>query len=136
MRRHQTVRSAIYAGIAARTRSQPFAFLAGDTGYYTARGELYVLDRIKDLVKCMDQQVAPAELEELLQEHAEVVQAAVAGVPHPEYGEAPRAFVVLKATPATADGRREMELALIAYIKSKLSDQERRTTINHVTNLN
>ncbi|XP_065288328.1 uncharacterized protein [Dermacentor albipictus] len=90
----------------------------GDTGYYTARGELYVLDRIKDLVKCMDQQVAPAELEELLQEHEEVAQAAVAGVPHPEYGEAARAFVVLKAMPATTDKRHEMKLALIAYIKN------------------
>ncbi|XP_077497279.1 uncharacterized protein LOC144107920 isoform X1 [Amblyomma americanum] len=90
----------------------------GDTGYYTARGELYMLDRLKDLIKCMDQQVAPAELEELLQEHPDVAQAAVTGVPHAEYGEAPIAFVVLKSQPATEDERRAKTLALTAYIKS------------------
>ncbi|KAK8762350.1 hypothetical protein V5799_026383 [Amblyomma americanum] len=91
----------------------------GDTGYYTARGELYMLDRLKDLIKCMDQQVAPAELEELLQEHPDVAQAAVTGVPHAEYGEAPIAFVVLKSQPATEDERRAKTLALTAYIKSE-----------------
>ncbi|KAH6920628.1 hypothetical protein HPB50_028384 [Hyalomma asiaticum] len=38
----------------------------GDTGYYSADGLFYVCGRIKELIKCMDQQVAPAELEELL----------------------------------------------------------------------
>ncbi|XP_037583086.1 uncharacterized protein LOC119466640 [Dermacentor silvarum] len=91
----------------------------GDTGYYTSRGELYVLDRIKDIVRCMDQQVAPAELEELLQEHPDVTQAAVAGVPHPEYGEAPRAFVVLEEgqRPATKQEEEAKKAALAAYMK-------------------
>ncbi|XP_077495388.1 luciferin 4-monooxygenase-like isoform X2 [Amblyomma americanum] len=90
---------------------------SGDTGYYSARGELYVLDRIKDLIKCMDQQVAPAELEELLQEHPDVAQAAVAGVPHPEYGEAPLAFVVLDRRPETEDDERVKKVAITGYIK-------------------
>lgn len=64
-------------------------------GHYDVHGQLYIVDRVKDLIKCMDQQVAPAELEELLMRHELVRQAAVAGVPHRQYGEAPRAFVVL-----------------------------------------
>ncbi|XP_037559001.1 probable 4-coumarate--CoA ligase 1 [Dermacentor silvarum] len=67
----------------------------GDIGYYTESGKLFVVDRIKELIKCMDQQVAPAELEDLLVQHEAVKEAAVTGVPHREYGEAARAFVVL-----------------------------------------
>ncbi|XP_077501216.1 uncharacterized protein LOC144112008 [Amblyomma americanum] len=66
----------------------------GDLGYYTPDGRFYVCSRLKDLIKCMDQQVAPAELEELLSSDPEVRQVVVVGVPHPEYGEAARAFVV------------------------------------------
>lgn len=68
---------------------------AGDIGYYTEGGKLFVVDRIKELIKCMDQQVAPAELEDLLVQHEAVKEAAVTGVPHRDYGEAARAFVVL-----------------------------------------
>ncbi|XP_077556831.1 luciferin 4-monooxygenase-like [Haemaphysalis longicornis] len=70
-------------------------YKTGDVGHYDVHGQLYIVDRVKDLIKCMDQQVAPAELEELLMRHELVRQAAVAGVPHRQYGEAPRAFVVL-----------------------------------------
>ncbi|KAL1483737.1 hypothetical protein MTO96_033011 [Rhipicephalus appendiculatus] len=66
----------------------------GDTGYYTTDGLFYVCGRIKELIKCMDQQVAPAELEELLAADPGVQQVVVAGVPHPKFGEAARAFVV------------------------------------------
>ncbi|KAL3195308.1 hypothetical protein MRX96_015784 [Rhipicephalus microplus] len=67
----------------------------GDVGHYDDHGQLYIVDRVKDLIKCMDQQVAPAELEDLLMRHPFVLQVAVAGVPHRKMGEAPRAFVVL-----------------------------------------
>nr|XP_037284670.1 luciferin 4-monooxygenase-like isoform X1 [Rhipicephalus microplus] len=68
----------------------------GDIGYYNESGEFYIVDRIKDMFKCMDRQVAPSEIEEVLTQHEAVKEAAVVGVPHVEYGEAPRAFVVLK----------------------------------------
>ncbi|KAM7290031.1 4-coumarate--CoA ligase-like 7 [Ixodes scapularis] len=67
----------------------------GDLGHFDGDGKVYIVDRVKDLIKCMDQQVAPAELEDLLMTHPLVVQVAVAGVPHNPYGEAARAFVVL-----------------------------------------
>lgn len=41
-------------------------------------------------------QVAPAELEALLRNHPSIADAAVIGVPHPMYGEVPKAFVVAK----------------------------------------
>lgn len=66
----------------------------GDVGYYTEDGYFFVVDRIKEMIKCMDQQVAPAELENILFVHDDVKEVAVVGVPHAEYGEAARAFVV------------------------------------------
>lgn len=68
----------------------------GDIGYYSEVGDFYVVDRIKEMFKCMDQQVAPSEIEDLLMQHDAVKEAAVVGVPHAEFGEAPRAFVVLR----------------------------------------
>nr|XP_054919978.1 uncharacterized protein LOC126516939 [Dermacentor andersoni] len=67
---------------------------SGDIGYYSTDGRIFVCGRLKELIKCMDQQVAPAELEELLAADPDVLQVIVVGVPHPQYGEAPRAFVV------------------------------------------
>lgn len=40
--------------------------------------------------------MAPAELEEILRDHPDVADAAVVGVPHPEFGEVPKAFLIPK----------------------------------------
>ncbi|KAH6945101.1 hypothetical protein HPB50_007207 [Hyalomma asiaticum] len=69
-------------------------FCTGDMGYYTEDGCFFLCGRFKELIKCMDQQVSPAELEELLAADPDVRHVVVAGVPHPKYGEAARAFVV------------------------------------------
>ncbi|KAK8783580.1 hypothetical protein V5799_010057 [Amblyomma americanum] len=69
-------------------------FSSGDAGYYDSCGRLYVVERLKDMIKCLDQQVAPAEIESLLAQHPLVMEAAVVGIEHPDFGEAPTAFVV------------------------------------------
>lgn len=86
----------------------------GDIGYYTEDGKLYVVDRIKELIKCMDQQVAPAELEDLLVQHDAVKEVVVTGVPHHEYGEAARAFVVLFQKEAASDTLQQQLAKLVA----------------------
>ncbi|KAL1481190.1 hypothetical protein MTO96_002418 [Rhipicephalus appendiculatus] len=70
-------------------------FRSGDAGYYDHSGQLYVVERLKDMIKCLDQQVAPAEIETLLTQHPLVLEAAVVGINNPEFGEAPTAFVVI-----------------------------------------
>ncbi|KAK8774363.1 hypothetical protein V5799_011104, partial [Amblyomma americanum] len=76
---------------------------SGDCGYYDEHGRFYIVDRLKHMIKCMANQVVPAELEELLlREHgAEVAEVSVVGLPHSELGEAPAAAVVL-----SEEGRR------------------------------
>lgn len=86
----------------------------GDIGYYTEDGMFYIVDRIKEMIKCMDQQVAPAELEDLLLKHEDVKEVAVAGIPHPEYGEAARAFVVLFNGSSVNEDLRTKLLKLVA----------------------
>ncbi|CAN7996992.1 unnamed protein product [Ixodes hexagonus] len=70
--------------------------LPGDLGYHDDAGRLYVVDRLKQMIKCMDNQLAPAELEEILLSHDAVKEVAVVGLPSPKYGEAPAACVVLR----------------------------------------
>jgi long-chain acyl-CoA synthetase len=66
----------------------------GDIGWVDDQGYLYIVDRKKEMIKYKSFSVAPAELEAVLLEHPEVSDCAVIGVPDPESGEVPRAFVV------------------------------------------
>jgi long-chain acyl-CoA synthetase len=66
----------------------------GDMAITDDDGYLYLVDRSKDLVIVSGFNVYPAEVEEVLTAHADVVEAGVIGVPHPHTGEAVKAFVV------------------------------------------
>ena len=68
----------------------------GDLGYVDADGHLYVVDRLKELIKYKGFQVPPAELEAVLLRHPDVADAAVIGLPDDEAGEIPVGFVVLR----------------------------------------
>ncbi len=68
----------------------------GDIGHVDGDGHVYVVDRLKELIKYKGFQVAPAELEALLLTHPAVADAAVVGLPDPEAGEVPAGYVVLK----------------------------------------
>jgi acyl-CoA synthetase (AMP-forming)/AMP-acid ligase II len=68
----------------------------GDIGHYDDDGHLYIVDRLKELIKYKGFQVPPAELEALLLTHPQVADAAVIGLPDGEAGEIPAAYVVLK----------------------------------------
>lgn len=69
---------------------------SGDLGYVDDDGELYVLDRLKDLIKYRGCQVSPPEIEVILHTHPAVMEVAVVGVPHPTDDEHPVAFVTTK----------------------------------------
>jgi len=69
---------------------------SGDIGRADEDGYLYVVDRVKELIKYKGLQVAPAELEAVIQAHPAVADVAVIPVPDLEAGEIPKAFVVRK----------------------------------------
>lgn len=66
----------------------------GDIGYFDAEGCIFLCDRLKEFIKYKAYQVSPAELEDILQSHAGVLDAAVVGAPDEAVGEIPVAFVV------------------------------------------
>ncbi|XP_038897021.1 4-coumarate--CoA ligase 1-like [Benincasa hispida] len=66
----------------------------GDIGFVDDDDELFIVDRLKELIKFKAFQVAPAELEALLITHPKLSDAAVIGMPDVEAGEVPVAFVV------------------------------------------
>ena len=67
----------------------------GDVAHLDEDGHIYIVDRIKELIKFKGFQVPPAELEGLLLTHPAVADSAVIGIPDDEAGEIPKAFITL-----------------------------------------
>ena len=68
----------------------------GDVAHIDSDGHIFIVDRIKELIKYKGFQVPPAELEGLLLTHPAVADAAVIGIPDDECGEIPKGFITLK----------------------------------------
>lgn len=71
-------------------------FRTGDAAYADEDGYVFLFDRFKDMIISGGENIYPAEIENVLNGHDAVAQAAVIGVPHERWGETPAAFVVLK----------------------------------------
>ncbi|KAJ8766098.1 hypothetical protein K2173_020614 [Erythroxylum novogranatense] len=87
----------------------------GDLGYFDEDGFLYVVDRIKELIKHNGYQVAPAELEAVLLSHPKIADAAVIPVEDEESGEIPMAYVV------RASGSEITEQQVIQFVANQVA---------------
>jgi fatty-acyl-CoA synthase len=85
----------------------------GDLGELTADGRLRMLGRLKDVFRVGGENVAPAEVEEVLLAHPAVQTAQVIGVPDARLGEVPCAYVTLKS------GFAVPETDLISWMKER-----------------
>jgi len=69
---------------------------SGDIGYFDLDRKFYIIDRLKDIIKCDGHSMAAVEVESLLLSHEAVLETAVVGMPHEISGELPTAYVILK----------------------------------------
>jgi acyl-CoA synthetase (AMP-forming)/AMP-acid ligase II len=90
-------------------------FCTGDIGVERS-GKFYIVDRKKELLKYKGLQIAPAELENHLITHPEIMEAAVVGIPIEGGSEVPRAYVV----PRKVGGLTEEEVK--AFVKNHFAD--------------
>jgi long-chain acyl-CoA synthetase len=94
------------------------ALRTGDIGYLDDDGYVFLVDRLKDLIICSGYNVYPRVVEEAIYRHDAVAEVTVVGVPDEYRGEAPKAFVRLKA------GRALSAEELLAFLEDKLSKIE------------
>jgi long-chain acyl-CoA synthetase len=90
----------------------------GDLGYLDTEGFLYIVDRKKDMIIRGGQNIYPAEVENVLYTHPDVVECAVIGVSHAIYGQEVAAVIVGKpGAMLTADGLQRYLTDRIALYK-------------------
>ena len=101
----------------------------GDVGRFDADGFLTLFDRKKDLIISGGFNIYPSDLEAQLVEHPAVGEAAVVGVPSPEWGETPVAFVVAR------DGHPIAAEALKDWLNARVGKTQRLSALHLVPEL-
>jgi acyl-CoA synthetase (AMP-forming)/AMP-acid ligase II len=91
----------------------------GDIGRLDNRGYLYLLDRKNDMIISGGFNIYPAELENVISGHPDVVEAAVVGVPHDKWGETPLALCTVK------DGAGVAEEDIVALVADALGSYKK-----------
>jgi len=104
-------------------------FMTGDLGYVNEENNFYFVDRKKDLIIKGGVNIAPSQIDEILQSHSAVLEAATVGKQDNYLGETVKSFIVLKE---------DMEIEkkeLISFCKNKIGDFKSPTEIEFISSL-
>ncbi len=101
----------------------------GDIGKYDDLGYLYMVDRLKDMIKTGGINVYCREIEEVLSLHEGVAEGVVIGVPHPKWGESIRAVIVSKKDSSIT------EESVIDHCRRHLASHKKPTSVVFVEEL-
>jgi acyl-CoA synthetase (AMP-forming)/AMP-acid ligase II len=104
-------------------------FHTGDAAVIHPDGYVEIRDRIKDVIISGGENISSVEVEGVLLRHPSVQEAAIVGLPHEKWGEAPFAFVVLKP------GETATEQELIEHTRSRLAHFKAPHGVTFVTEL-
>jgi len=91
----------------------------GDLGWMDEEGYIYLAGRADDMIIRGGENISPEEVEEVLHSHPKIEEAAVIGVPDPEWGQEPRVMVVLKKGEAATSEE------IMEYCRSRLAGFKR-----------
>ncbi len=94
-------------------------FHTGDLGRRDAEGFLHLVGRKNDLIICAGENIYAAEVERAIEQHPQVAEAAVVGLPDAKRGEVPAAFVRLE------NGQAPAEAELLRFLDGKLAGFKR-----------
>ena len=118
--RNSTLISGYHKNAEATASSQREGFFSvGDMGRQDADGYYYLESRKHDMVISGGVNIYPREIEDHLNTHPSILEAAVVGVPDPEWGETLRAFIVMRR------GEQITETEVIEYCRKGLADFKR-----------
>ncbi|PWA60667.1 4-coumarate--CoA ligase-like 3 [Artemisia annua] len=87
----------------------------GDIVYFDQDGYLHIVDRVKEIIKYKGFQIAPADLEDVLASHPDILDAAVTGARDEEAGEVPVAFVTRRP------GAEVSESSIIEFVAKQVA---------------
>ncbi len=104
-------------------------FIEGEVAYLDEDGFCYIVDRKKDMIISGGVNIYPAEIEEVIHSHPEVMDVAVIGVPDPEWGESVKAIVQLK------EGSRIAEEEIIQHCRERLAGYKRPRSVEFMSEL-
>ena len=93
--------------------------ITNDIGWVDDEGYIFLAGRADDVIKRGGEKISPEEVEDVLRSHPKVEEAAIIGVPDLEWGEQPRAIIVLK------EGETVTEEEIIEYASSRLAAYKR-----------
>jgi acyl-CoA synthetase (AMP-forming)/AMP-acid ligase II len=101
----------------------------GDMGYMDEEDYIYLTGRADDMIIRGGENISPEEVEDILHSHPKIEEAAVIGVSDPEWGQEPRAVVVLKKGEAATSEE------IIEYCRSRLAGFKRPRSVFFIDSL-
>jgi len=104
-------------------------FHTGDLAVWDAVGNVHIVDRQKDVIISGGENISSPEIEDALYQHPAVVECAVIGVPHPKWGETPKALVVLRP------GATATEAELLEFCRQHLAHFKCPTSVDLIAEL-
>ena len=104
-------------------------FHTGDIATIDERGMISIKDRKKDVIISGGENISSVEVEDALYDHPDIERVAVIGVPHEEWGETPKAYVV------PADGAELTEAGVIEFARQNLAHFKCPTVVDIVDSL-
>ena len=104
-------------------------FYSGDAGFFDEDGFLFIHDRVKDMIISGAENIYPAEVENALMSHPQILDAAVVGIPDEKWGETVMGFVIL------AEDASISEDEIIAYSREKIAGFKCPKTIKFINEI-